>query len=165
MAAPGRLFLSGSDRKPAVPRNARNTVADSRPSTGKIDPKRPVAAPQSRRSTFELSRPWRHGPQADQWMISMAAGRPGSLAGAGRLERRVRPHRDRRLERLMPRVKVFVLAAPVGASEPSCFRSGQTPKRVLRRHHQTARPSGAARPDLRQRASWPRIGLVALPEM
>jgi hypothetical protein len=41
--------------------------------------------------TFELSRPWRQGSPADQCNVILGSGRPGSLAGAGRLERRVRP--------------------------------------------------------------------------
>lgn len=42
--------------------------------------------------TFELSRPWRHGALAAKRMINMTGSRPRCHAGAGRLERRVRPH-------------------------------------------------------------------------
>jgi len=41
--------------------------------------------------TFELSRPWRQGALADENEIVRGSWRPGRLAGAGRLERRVRP--------------------------------------------------------------------------
>jgi hypothetical protein len=42
--------------------------------------------------TFELSRPWRQGGPADKGNMLLRPWRPGCLAGAGRLERRVRPH-------------------------------------------------------------------------
>ena len=47
----GRLLLNRSVRNPAVPRNARITVARSRPSTGKNGPEQNFVALQSRRST------------------------------------------------------------------------------------------------------------------
>ena len=40
--------------------------------------------------TFELSRPWRQGGPADKGNMLLRPWRPGCLAGAGRLERRVR---------------------------------------------------------------------------
>ena len=43
--------------------------------------------------TFELSRPWRRGPLADESNMVLGSWRPVGLAGAGRLERRVRPQR------------------------------------------------------------------------
>jgi hypothetical protein len=48
---------------------------------------------RSRRLTFELSRPWRQGPLADEGNMLQRPWRPVGLAGAGRLERRVRPQR------------------------------------------------------------------------
>jgi hypothetical protein len=53
----------------------------------------PLACWWLRRLTFELSRPWRQGPLADRSNIVLGSGRPVGLAGAGRLERRVRPQR------------------------------------------------------------------------
>jgi hypothetical protein len=46
----GRLFLYGSVRNPAVPRNAQSRCPDSGPSTGKNDPKRPAVLQRSGRS-------------------------------------------------------------------------------------------------------------------
>jgi hypothetical protein len=39
---PGRLFEYTSVRNPAAARNARATGAESRPSTGRTDPERPL---------------------------------------------------------------------------------------------------------------------------
>ena len=48
--------------------------------------------------TFELSRPRRQGPLADQSNMLLGFGRPVGLAGAGRLERRVRRQQRTRLQ-------------------------------------------------------------------
>ena len=52
----------------------------------------PMLSAGMRGLTFELSRPWRQGPLADESNMLLGFWRPVGLAGAGRLERRVRPH-------------------------------------------------------------------------
>ena len=66
--------------------------------------------------TFELSRPWRQGSPADRGNMLLRPWRPGCLAGAGRLERRVRPQ---------PRIRCKTLAVRLPAPT-SCLARGPT---------------------------------------
>jgi hypothetical protein len=62
------------------------------------------------RLTFELSRPWRRGALADRCNMVGRTGRPGCHAGAGRLERTVRPQ---------------IMGEPVRHADGPCCAVGQ----------------------------------------
>jgi hypothetical protein len=103
--------------------------------------------------TFELSGPWRRGALADQCNMIFRTGRPGCHAGAGRIERRVRPQR-------LGRCRAFAAATDNALAQPrSASRDERRALRDAAQHLASAGLAAAApRREVqaaRSREYWP----------